>query len=332
MSNNVEEFEEKEYDESPYAEVISKKFRTRHTNVKVKPSLFLDELQSALNAMDSPSGDGINSYVVSKKIRQNGITVALSGIGGDELFAGYPIFKQFLQLQKLAKVWGIATPVRNVVAGIYGNRKSANPRLEQLLRIKTATISDAYPIFRQLISPAGIQSLTNLTSNVSSLIGDTSNWKSFPLLSQVTMAELNGYTQHTLLKDTDQMSMAASLEVREPFFDHDLVEYVLNIPDSLKFPSTPKQLLVDAVGDLLPAEIVHRKKQGFLMPWEVWMKNELKAFAEDLIHKISQRDFINQEALQSKWNSFLAGKPNERWLELWLFVVLEYWLEKNNVE
>ena len=87
------------------------------------------------------------------------------------------------------------------------------------------------------------------------------------MLSQVTMAELNGYTQHTLLKDTDQMSMAASLEVREPFFDHDLVEYVLNIPDSLKFPSTPKQLLVDSVADLLPAEIVHRKKQGFLMPW-----------------------------------------------------------------
>ena len=62
------------------------------------------------------------------------------------------------------------------------------------------------------------------------------------------------------------------------------------------------------------------------------MKNELKPFAEDLIRKIGQRDFINRDALDSKWNSFLEGKPNERWLELWLFVVLEYWLEKNNVE
>ena len=325
-------FEEKAYDESPYADIISKKFRTRHTNVKVKPSLFLDELQSALNAMDSPSGDGINSYVVSKKIRQSGITVALSGIGGDELFAGYPIFKQFLQLQKLAKVWRIARPARNLLAGVYGSRKSANPRLQQLMRIKSPAISDAYPIFRQVVSPGEIETITKLSPAVPSLIRDTKDWNTFPMLSQVTMAELNGYTQHTLLKDTDQMSMAASLEVREPFFDHDLVEYVLNIPDSIKFPSTPKQLLVDSVADLLPPEIVHRKKQGFLMPWEVWMKNELKPFAEGLIRRIGQRDFINQDALESKWNSFLAGNPNERFLELWLFVVLEYWLEKNNVE
>ena len=174
--------------------------------------------------------------------------------------------------------------------------------------------------------------VTNLSPRVQSILGDTNGWQKFPLLSQVTMAELNGYTQHTLLKDTDQMSMAASLEVREPFFDHDLVEYVLNIPDSVKFPSTPKKLLVDSVADLLPQEIVHRKKQGFLMPWEVWLKNELKPFAEKLVHKIGQRDFINSQALTAKWNRFLAEDSKERWLELWLFVVLEYWLEKNNVE
>jgi asparagine synthase (glutamine-hydrolysing) len=325
-------FEEEQFDESPYAEIISKKFNTRHTTVKVKPSLFLDELQDALNAMDSPSGDGINSYVVSKKIRESGITVALSGIGGDELFAGYPIFKQFLQLQKYEKVWGISSPFRKAFAGIYGAQTSANPRLQQMLRLHSASIRDAYPLFRQVLSPGSIMAVTNLTPHVQSILGDTNGWQKFPLLSQVTMAELNGYTQHTLLKDTDQMSMAASLEVREPFFDHDLVEYVLNIPDSVKFPSTPKKLLVDSVADLLPQEIVHRKKQGFLMPWEVWLKNELKPFTEKLVHQIGQRDFINHEALTAKWNRFLAGDSKERWLELWVFAVLEYWMEKNDIE
>src|SRR5690606_22853432 len=93
-------FEEKDFDESPYAEIISKKYNTRHNKIFLKPQVFLEELTDALNAMDTPSGDGVNTYVVSKAIKQSGLTVALSGVGGDELFAGYPFFKKFLQLKK----------------------------------------------------------------------------------------------------------------------------------------------------------------------------------------------------------------------------------------
>ena len=128
------------------------------------------------------------------------------------------------------------------------------------------------------------------------------------------------------------MSMAVSLEVREPFFDHDLVEYMLQVPDSIKFPVYPKSLLVESVKPLLPDEIVHRKKQGFLFPWQVWMKNQLKTFCESRIDRLSQRDFINGSNLKAYWKRFLDNDPTVRWSELWLFVVLEYWMERNKIE
>ena len=158
------------------------------------------------------------------------------------------------------------------------------------------------------------------------------DFEKLPVLSQVSAAEYIGYTQQTLMKDTDQMSMAVSLEVREPFFDYELVDYVLQVPDSLKYPTFPKSLLVESVRPLLPHEIVHRKKQGFLFPWEIWMRQELRSFCEKHLRQICARDFIDAKGLEGYWKRFLAGDRSIRWTELWLFVVLDHWMEKNNVQ
>lgn len=326
-------FSEKEFDESDYAAQVAKKFNTHHNQVLLKPSVFLDELTNALDAMDTPSGDGINTYVVSKAIRQSGLTVALSGVGGDELFAGYPFFRQYLQLKKFSKIWGTMGWARQLAATVYslkGSNKAG--RLQQLLKAPSCSISSFYPEFRRIFAPSLLSKLTHLNGataleqNLQALNGD---FERLPALSQVSIAEYLGYTQHTLLKDTDQMSMAVSLEVREPFFDHDLVTYVLGIPDAMKFPHTPKSLLVDALQGLLPPEIVHRRKQGFLFPWAVWMKRELHDFCNQRLQRMAQRDFIQGKALMDYWTRFCKGDPEVRWMELWLFVVLEYWLEKN---
>ena len=138
-----------------------------------------------------------------------------------------------------------------------------------------------------------------------------------------------GYTQHTLLKDTDQMSMAVSLEVREPFFDHELVEFVLGVPDRYKKPTYPKSLLVESLQGLLPDEVVHRPKQGFEFPWKHWMKKELFTFCDDRIKRMADQRFIQSDQLLSYWKRFLKGDPGVRWMELWLFVILQHWLEKN---
>jgi asparagine synthase (glutamine-hydrolysing) len=151
------------------------------------------------------------------------------------------------------------------------------------------------------------------------------------LYSQVSIAEYFSYTQHTLLKDTDQMSMSVGLEVREPFFDHHLIKYVLTVPDKYKSGKYPKNLLVESFAGLLPDEITLRKKQGFVFPWELWIKNDLRSFCDDKINKISQREFINEKNLKEHWQRFLKGDRSIRWAEVWLFVVLEYWFEKNGM-
>ena len=334
-------FEEKGFDESVYAALIAKKFNTNHTEILLRPSVLLEELRNALDAMDSPTGDGINTYIVSKAIREQGIKVALSGIGGDELFAGYPIFSQYLKIQQRSWLWRTPSFLRSLFAmGIIS--KGANDRmsrLRQLLRLDSCSIENVYPLFRQILSPTQIKeflSLPGRSETMSSLQKELylkkKNLDQLSLLSQVSAAEYLGYTQHTLLKDTDQMSMAHSLELREPFFDQDLVEFVLAVSDTQKRPSYPKSLLVESIKPLLPDEIVQRKKQGFLFPWKFWMKNDLKGFCDNNIKHLSMRPFIHGAALKAYWNRFLSGDERVRWAELWLFVVLEYWMEKNGVD
>jgi asparagine synthase (glutamine-hydrolysing) len=171
-----------------------------------------------------------------------------------------------------------------------------------------------------------------MTSVAAELTERKASIGALPLLSQVSVAEYLGYTQHTLLKDTDQMSMAVSLEAREPFFDQDLVEFVLAVPDKWKKPVYPKSLLVESLKPLLPDEIVHRKKQGFLFPWNVWLRKELRSFSDGHLKNMAQRPFVRGDQLLHYWKRFLAGDKHVRWSELWLFIVLDYWLEKNGIE
>ena len=333
-------FDEREYDESEYAGIVAKKFNTHHTRVLLKPTIFLDELENALDAMDSPSGDGVNTYVVSKAISQMGMRVALSGAGGDELFAGYPFFAQDLSLQERRWLWRLPAGLRRLAGAVLsgGRQEGRRGRIAQLLRRPSPSIVDAYPVFRQILPPSLIGRLTTLDAggNFVTAVGAElrkrqQQIKSLPFLSQVSAAEYLGYTQHTLLKDTDQMSMAVALEVREPFFDQDLVEFVLAVPDALKQPSYPKSLLVESLKPLLPDEIVFRKKQGFLFPWNIWLKTELREFCDLRIKNMAERPFVHGGRLVSYWYRFLAGDKRVRWSEIWLFVVLEHWLEKNGV-
>jgi asparagine synthase (glutamine-hydrolysing) len=328
-------FDDSEFDESKYARIIADKFNTRHTQIRLKPEVMLEELTNALDAMDTPSGDGINTYVVSKAIHEKGICVALSGIGGDELFAGYPIFLNYIHLQQKRWIWDAPLMVRNF-AGHFIGKGEQKDRMRQLMKSPSPNIENSYPVFRQIVSPSMMHKLSSLNGNdpdifSKQLLSKKESLGKLPFYSQVTAAEYLGYTQQTLLKDTDQMSMAHSLEIREPFFDQDLVEYVMSVPDHFKVPVYPKSLLVESLKPLLPDEIVHRKKQGFVFPWNKWIKKDLRDFCDGHIKQMAQRDFIHGDRLKYTWNLFLAGDKNIRWQEMWLFVVLNYWMEKNQV-
>ena len=326
-------FDEKEYDESGYAEIVAKKFNTDHTLIRLRPESMLEELPHALDAMDIPTGDGINTYVVSKAIHEQGIRVALSGVGGDELFAGYPIFLNYISLHQKRWIWHMPGFVRDM-AGSFLGKGQKKDRMRQLMSLPSPAIENSYPVFRQLLSPEALHHLTSLNGTeqqtlARQLSSRKTDLSKLPYYSQVTAAEYLGYTQQTLLKDTDQMSMAHSLEIREPYFDQDLVEFIMSVPDHFKVPIYPKSLLVESLYPLLPDEIVHRKKQGFVFPWKEWIKNELRSFCEKHINQIAHRDFIHGVNLRHNWNRFLQGDPDIRWQEIWLFVVLDYWLVKN---
>ena len=329
-------FTEKEYDESGYAETIANRFGTNHVKHLLRPEDFLDKVVAGLDAMDSPSADGINTFVLSGAIRSAGLKVALTGIGGDELFAGYPGFTRFYKLNNASAGYQLSYPLRKLASLLLKQSSSnRNKRLSEMLAISDTSISNVYPIIRKIFSPDLIRQLVN--TNVQQiglekmLKDELRAIEKFDLFSQYSIAEYMGYTQHTLLKDADQMSMAVGLEIREPFFDHQLIEYTLSIPDHIKYPHYPKQLMVEALEPLLPNEVVHRKKQGFVLPWEKWMRKELQSFCASQINNLSQRDFIKGEALLKYWNRFLKHDPSVRWMELWQFVVLGYWLNKNSI-
>ena len=330
-------FSEKEYDESGYADTIAKRFGTSHTRHLLRPEDFLDQVIAGLDAMDSPTADGINTFVLSSAIRAAGLKVALTGIGGDELFAGYPGFMRFYKLNNASASYKLSYPIRKLAALVLQQSPSnKNKRLGEMLAISDTSISKIYPIIRKIFSPDFIRQLVNTdirqTDLEIMLNEELHDIQQFDLFSQYSIAEYMGYSQHTLLNDADQMSMAVGLEIREPFFDHQLVEYVLSIPDHIKYPNYPKQLMVEALEPLLPDEVVYRKKQGFVLPWEKWMRTELQSFCASQIKDLSQREFIKGEALFTYWDRFLKHDPSVRWLELWQFVVLGYWLNKNGIK
>jgi asparagine synthase (glutamine-hydrolysing) len=333
-------FDDSEFSETVYARQVAKKFGTEHHEIQLKPEDFLKQLPAALDAMDHPSGDGPNTYVVSGETKKAGITVALSGLGGDELFAGYEIFRRAFEMKD--KRWLNNFPrgmrsaggslVKMIRPGMRGEKIAAVLELEKI------GFSTFYPLSRQVLLEQQVADLFNGTKHgelvVHAITKDIE--REFPgenhLISRVSIAEITTYMQNVLLRDTDQMSMAHALEVRVPFLDYNLVEYVLDLPDEYKFPETPKKLLTDALGTLIPPEIVNRPKMGFTFPWKNWMKQELKGFCEERLANLAKRKSFNSEPVMQMWKSFLADDPRVTWSRVWPLVVLSHWLDKNDIE
>lgn len=209
-------------------------------------------------------------------------------------------------------------------------------KLNQLLELSKGDIAHTFPIARQMAPPKHISRLLNFPmppDKVAQIIeAELKNYPGLGVYSKISVAEISTYMQNVLLRDTDQMSMASALEVRVPFLDYKLVEYVMGISDEFKNPVFPKKLLVESLGDLLPDEIVHRKKMGFSFPWEKWIKNELKSFCDDRIRSLSKRSFLNGAAILDQWERFLNNDPAVRWPDIWTGVVLENWMIENKVE
>ena len=325
ITTNVQELSEKEY-----ANSLSKIYQTNHHTIVLQENEVLHLVPEALEKMDYPSGDGINTYIVSKATKQQGITVALSGIGGDELFAGYP---QFKVIKKLHHLYPYDFPIiRQLLASFIPQTLSKTSyRLMILLQSESLKAHLLFPFYRQIFTKSN---LPLVNSNTSSFFHYNTNYQSLiqkkHLISLISVLEMDNYMQHVLLRDTDQMSMANALEVRSPFLDTNLVSFLLSLPDDYKYPHTPKRLLTEALKDILPKNIIHRKKMGFVLPFKNWMRKELKLFCNQKILSLYNYPFINKKILNTEWNNF-QSKKHDRWWEFWHLIVLQHWIEKQNI-
>jgi asparagine synthase (glutamine-hydrolysing) len=328
-------FEDEKYSEAKYARIIANKFNTEHHEIKLTPNDFKNELNGALHSMDHPSGDGPNTYVVSKATKNAGITMALSGLGGDELFAGYDIFNRTLKLEKLKWLSGIPGITLAAKFNKLIRPSISSSKIAELLEQNSLSFKNTYPLSRQVLLEDQIKKLmsgkTAAKNSVAEIIKNIKA-QSGNLISAVGIAEISTYMQNVLLRDTDQMSMAHALEIRVPFLDYELVEYVVGLPDVYKIPTSPKKLLVDAMGDLLPPEIVNRPKMGFTLPWKNWLKSDFKSLCETNLKLLGQNPHFNAKELEDQWQRFLKDDPMITWSRIWYLVVLQHWITENNIE
>ncbi|MBS1546605.1 MAG: asparagine synthase (glutamine-hydrolyzing) [Bacteroidetes bacterium] len=334
-------FDEAEFSEARFARLIADKFGTRHTEIRLRPDDMLKLLPQALASMDHPSADGPNTWVVSKMTKEAGISMALSGLGGDEVFAGYEVFKRSLALLRKQGVMAMPRPLRQAAGTLLRKLKpgAAGWKAQELLRLQGWGIADTYPLARLAFSDAELAGLLEMPRPVPDAVAEevhrllaSPGAQRLPLLSQVSVAELSTYLPDVLLRDADQMSMAHALEVRTPFLDHHLTDLVLGIPDAVKYPHTPKKLLTDALGDLLPVEVTQRPKMGFTLPWDHWMREELRSFCAARMEQLSKRPQFKAEGIKRLWQRFLRRDPAITWGRVWMLVVLEEWLAANGVE
>ena len=270
-------FNEKAYDESMYQDLILKHIEGEKYSHLVKQNDFENFLPRILKDMDMPTTDGINTWCISKFAHDDGLKAVLSGIGGDELFGGYPSFNRIKYLKNLRK-WpeSIFKAVNYFIADPYK---------------KIAFLSYHHPIadylfLRGLYSPIDIATIldTNLTQVEDVLFAN----RQLPYVrnydkQDAAWFESNLYMQNQLLRDTDVMGMSHGLEVRVPFLDEDFRRLTETIDPAIRFDNhQPKKLLIDSFADLLPKPIWDRSKMGFTFPLQEWMRQNSEINNQDL--------------------------------------------------
>lgn len=327
-------FKEQEFSESVYAEKIARRYSTGHHSILVTEEEILAKLPGALRAMDQPSIDGVNTFIVSEAAANAGLKVALSGLGGDEVFGGYGFFRTIARDERLRnRVKAAPLNLRRAAAATI-SAVAANNRAAKLSALLRADHLDEHSVklHRRLFTAEQRRALLGANGCTSPALDAWTerqmlNCANADAINQASALELGGYLSDTLLRDTDAMSMAHSLEVRLPLIDHKIVERMLAIPGKLKLRrNEPKWLLVEAVGNL-PREIIDRPKRGFELPFKQWLTGALRDQVEATLRSSPLADFLRADAMRKIWRSFLSGHTT--WSRVWSFYVLGEWARLN---
>ena len=321
-------FEEAAYDERAFSRRVAERFGTHHTEIEVSASSVSEDLRQLPGRQDQPSVDGLNTFLVSRAAREAGLTVALSGLGGDELFAGYHTFRVARRWNLVRPLFALPQAIRSAagaalrpVAGQRGHKAA------RMLR-EVHELADVYELAREVHSRDRIRELTARPVTLPPLAVDAVRNP----VNTMTLLESGHYMLDTTLRQADTMSMAVSLEVRVPLLNHRLAELAMRVPPSRRFRGgTPKPLILDALPVPLPPEVVERRKGTFTLPFAVWLRNEHRALVEELLFgkRTVARGLVDQAAVRRLWSDFLAGRAGVGWAHVWALCTLEGWCRHN---
>jgi asparagine synthase (glutamine-hydrolysing) len=349
------EQEGSEIDETADAERTARFIGTDHTRVLVRGEDVRDRIRHIAYGLDQPSVDGVNSYFVSLAARQS-VTVAISGTGGDELFAGYPWFRQMvLEAQRWrGQAWkgfaraALAPAVRMTLFDELPPGRVRN-RVEQLrytTDFRTRYVG-TYNIFgsegaaRLLAPPLRAQAGAGRSAYYD--LGDTDELSQGSALERVTGVCLRGYTTNQLLRDIDAVSMAHSLEVRVPYLDPVVADLALSLPDLAKMGAPEaagspevmsyreagtKRILLDVARPLLPEGFDLLPKRGFGMPFDSWLRGPLNEVLHEALSddRVRSRGLLDPVEVATVKSQFLGGWRN--WSRPWVLMMLELWLQE----
>lgn len=332
-------FREADFSEAEYSRAIAKKFRTDHHEITVSQEDTRAAIPDALRAMDLPTMDAVNTYFVSRETRAAGVKVALSGLGGDEVFAGYSNFRTVPRMERFANFWkhipgAVGRPLASTFTAL--SRTTDQDRKLASLVHDNGNILHPYFLSRMLFTPSQLNELfpsaTPEEASRAAAEQKTLLQRTLALdpVNRVSYLESRCYMLNTLLRDADFMSMSQGLEVRVPLIDHVLAKTVLALPGSWKMSNrTPKNLLVEALEDSLPSEVTHRVKRGFTLPFEHWMRSELRSEVEPVLTgKIGDgplRGILDTVRVRNVWEDFQRGATS--WTRPWSLYVLHRWCE-----
>lgn len=322
-------------DELDLATRTARQFGLPHSAIAISPTSAEQAAQDWLAAADQPSLDGFNTFIISSTVRARGMKVALSGLGADELFGGYPSFRDVPAIRKAARrVRWFPGAIRRGIGTVYAARRT------RAVRRKFADM---------LAGPADISTLTLqrrqvLSDSQLALLGIDKTRRYLPGEAEIdlpdsesdegwaiSVLESRFYQTNTLLRDSDANGMAHSLEIRLPFLDQRLLEWAHGLPSTIRFPRNrpAKYLLREALADVIPPFLLNRPKTGFTLPLRRWMLGSLRTLCEAGLSTLKDASLVRAEAVDAIWGEFLADTEERSWSRAFTLVVLGDYLRRH---
>jgi asparagine synthase (glutamine-hydrolysing) len=328
-------FRAEQFNESEYARMVAERFGTEHHELVLEPDL--EETLTYLSGMmEEPFGDSsmLPTYYVCRMARRE-VTVALSGDGGDELFAGYDRYLVAMERPKFDPLQRWLGPIYRdrihglIPAGMYGKNLAWNASLNDRDRyLDGISFLPALHRERDLFTPDFLESARRLPDPLLEWQRLYDGAPAHDRLSRLLYLDTKTYLNSDILTKVDRMSMATSLEVRVPMLDHEVVEWVTSLPVELKFRDGARKHILKKLAERLgiPPALLHRKKQGFQLPLVEWMRNEMKTkFWGILLEaRTMERGYFKPQAVRALIDEHVRGRRNRSGM-LWRMLVLELW-------